>query len=395
MAVHYYSVGTATLTAGSDVMAGQDTLWVGNVRPGDQVVSYAGETAIVGAINSNTSITLARAFQGASQASAAYEIVYTPDDPFTQTLARQVLQAISGSALVGLGGVTPAARKLPYFDATSAAALTDLSDSGRALLALVGAADKLGYYDGTGTAALTDLSAFARTLLDDADAATARNTLGINTAAGQSNAPVRIRNGDNAIEFGHSTTGYGSTLAAEGYSGNPFLMFFGEHGSIPNTYRTRGKAGIGFRGRATDSGLDFIRAANINADDQTATVIASLDPDGAFRQNGVKIVDYGSNANGAYVRLSNGVQWCWQQSPTSFATTSGVGSVFASISGVFTFSAAFATPPTISPGVLFASGTAPWASLTAVTATTATIVLLSALSSGAGYPSYTATGRWL
>lgn len=82
--------------------------------------------------------------------------------------------------LVDVGSGAGELRELGLTDTLPA---NNLPANAAALAALTGAADNLPYFTGVGALSLATLTAFARTILDDADAATARGTLGLGSAA--------------------------------------------------------------------------------------------------------------------------------------------------------------------------------------------------------------------
>jgi hypothetical protein len=260
-----YSTGTASINANETTVTGQGTTWLTTGLQAGDIFWAGGLSCRIASVVSNTQMTLAFPWPGSTRTAANYEVRYTSDMQRALASTREVLDKLTNGNIYSIAGLTSAADKLPYFT-------------------------------GQGTAGVTTLSAFARTLLDDADGAAARTTLGIpnvtDAAFTRLTAGVSVTDANNFLESG---LGFGNNAAnAPTNTGDGDWYLYKNDMS-------------GTWGRQTAHAYFSPRTFERNV---SAGVF------GPWRRMDT---ERGSNANGEYVRLPDGTQFCWLEPAKGFS----------------------------------------------------------------------------
>lgn len=254
----------------------------------------------------------------------------------------------------------------------------------QAIADVISAADTLFYYTGLGTGALTPFTAQARLLLDDATPAEQRTTLELGTAAGEDASAFDAAGTAAAAVSAHEAAGDPHPqylTAAEGnaayqpasanlteWSGlNPSA----NAGSLVTAADYAAMKALLAVAQADVSGLataDSPQFAGVNighASNNTITSSAAgtIDVEGSrvYQRNNISgtvsqsggvptgaIIEYGTNANGEYIRYADGTQIAWKTVSPGLATASATGSLFQSNGwGSGSFPASFAATPVV------------------------------------------------
>lgn len=118
----WYRAGTATFTNGSRSVVGIGTAWVGNVRPGDEIIGPNGASHEVETITSDTALTMVETYAGTT-ATAAYKV--KPTQGWARDVSVQLAQLLNDYGTIeaalnvlngnlGIGTATPTSNGSTY-----------------------------------------------------------------------------------------------------------------------------------------------------------------------------------------------------------------------------------------------------------------------------------------
>lgn len=100
----YYSTGTASVTNGAITVTGASTAWTSPLRAGDLFGIHIGIAVPIKSVDSDTQLTLAFAWPGATQSAAAYAVQIIPDVARMQENTRILMQQLANGLWLTPGG---------------------------------------------------------------------------------------------------------------------------------------------------------------------------------------------------------------------------------------------------------------------------------------------------
>ena len=118
----WYRTGTATFTNGSRNVVGIGTAWVGNVRPGDEIIGPNGASHEVETITSDTALTMVETYAG-STSTSTYKV--KPTQGWARDVSVQLAQLLNDYGTIeaalnvlngnlGIGTATPTSNGSTY-----------------------------------------------------------------------------------------------------------------------------------------------------------------------------------------------------------------------------------------------------------------------------------------
>lgn len=126
----FYNTGTASVENGGTVVTGQGTQWISSIRANDIFGTHKGDGVRILSVESNTSLTLAYPWTGETQATAPYEVQFTPYDTGYYPAVRQLLQTMASGNLESFAALVGEPNRVPIFTGAGTMDLIDPSNFG-------------------------------------------------------------------------------------------------------------------------------------------------------------------------------------------------------------------------------------------------------------------------